>query len=414
MPHHFFLGLYLFLFPIHCFAQPDENLLYRLMSSQRSQFASVLQNPDRYEVQIIYTQIFRDSLNKPHLQENSFRLNPNRYFNPASLVKLPVSVLALEKLGEILVPGVNKYARMGTDSAFACQKKIRANLPNDKKYPCLARYIEQMLLVSDNEAYSRVYEFLGQAYIEKKLHDKCFQSARIIRRFNNCDSSENRHTNPIRFYNADLQEIYYQAAQFNSKPFYPPFGKVGKGLAYIDDFGRSLKGPKDFTYSNFIALNHIHQMLVDIVFPGLKGEESAFRIGEGDRRFLLRALGSYPREGEWTDYQPQKGYYDTYKKYLYYGRVNQEVNPHLRIFNIVGWWEGYLSDCAYFVDFEKGIEFFLSAVIYVNKNQKFDYQFEYLSEGFPFLAHLGRLIYDYECTLIKDYKPNLSDLNFFK
>ena len=412
MPRLFLLCVIFFcVFSVN--AQPEDSLLYQLMSSQATQFAHILQNPDRYEVQIMYTQIFRDSLNQPTLKNHSYHLLPDSYFNPASLVKLPVSAMALEKLGEIHVPGVNKFARMGTDSSYSCQSWVRGDDPEDEAYPCIARYIEKMMLVSDNESYTRIFEFLGPSYIERKLHDKCFQQMRIVRRFADCDSSENRYTNAVRFYNQDLKEIYYQGPQFNASEFCPPLGRVEKGKAYITSKWKTIYEPKDFTYSNYVTLEDMHQILIDVIMPEQTPEVNSFKIREGDREFLIRSMGAYPREGEWSDYQPKKGYYDTFKKYLYYGRAKRAVNPNLRIFNVVGWWEGYLSDCAYFVDMDKGVEFFLSAVVYVNRNQRFDYKFEYAREGFPFMANLGQLIYNYERSLQKAYKPDLSYFDFY-
>ena len=114
-----------------------------------------------------------------------------------------------------------------------------------------------------------------------------------------------------------------------------------------------------------------------------------------------------------TRYTPQKKY-DTWKKYLFYGRKNVRPYPHIRIFNIVGWWAGYLVDSAYIVDYKNGVEFFLSALIYTNRNQMLDYKFEYLTDGFPFLARLGQTIYRYERRRKKSRLPDLNQLKYWK
>lgn len=70
---------------------------------------------------------------------------------------------------------------------------------------------------------------------------------------------------------------------------------------------------------------------------------------------------------------------------------------------------GYLIDNAYIADFKNGVEFLLSAVIYVNNNQIFnDDKYEYDEIGFPFLANLGKVIYEYELKRDKKFPSDLS------
>lgn len=401
----FYLGL--LTFPFSLGAQTDSLFLENLMRSSGRRFSYILQNPERYEVQILYTQVNRDSLNHPHLTRHSYRLNPNVFFNPASLVKLPTAALALEKLGEIPIPGVNKFARMGTDSSFICQIPRRGDDLEEKYYPCIARYIERMLLVSSNDSYTRIFEFLGGDYIDRKLKEKGYPQSRIVRRFADCDSLQNRYTNQIHFYNQEGQEIYQQLARYNQRPYIPPLGKVKKYKGYLNEKWKIVLDSVDYTYSNFLPLSDIHQMLISLMMPEVVPDSLRFDLYPSDYKFLWRGLSSYPREGEWTAYKGKRLYYDTFKKYLYYGRKNMTPAQEIRIFNIVGWWAGYLSDVAYFVDFDNKVEFFLSAVVYTNRNHLHDFKFEYNTEGFPFLANLGQVIYQYELKRPKKYLPKL-------
>jgi len=55
------------------------------------------------------------------------------------------------------------------------------------------------------------------------------------------------------------------------------------------------------------------------------------------------------------------------------------------------------AETAYIVDEKEGIQFLLSATILVNKNGIFnDDTYEYDTLGIPFLAQLGREIYEVE------------------
>ncbi|RZL15827.1 MAG: hypothetical protein EOO62_02920, partial [Hymenobacter sp.] len=76
---------------------PDSPLLDSLLRTNPA-LTKVLSHPATYQLQLIYTQINRDAHNVPHFTQHTYHLNPRQYFNPASLVKLPVALLALEKL----------------------------------------------------------------------------------------------------------------------------------------------------------------------------------------------------------------------------------------------------------------------------------------------------------------------------
>src|ERR1700728_2094119 len=86
--------------------QIDTVFLKNLLESHPELFSHVLNHPTHNEVQILYTQIDRDENNVPHFTSYSYRLNANHYFYPASTVKLPTAIFALEKLNELKIQGL--------------------------------------------------------------------------------------------------------------------------------------------------------------------------------------------------------------------------------------------------------------------------------------------------------------------
>src|SRR5688572_19048030 len=96
-----------------------DNLLKNILKSTKHDILThVLQQKDSFRVQIIYTQIIRDKNNRPTFQNYYFNVDSNLYFNPASTVKLPLALLALEKLNTLSIKGVNKYTSLQIDSSF--------------------------------------------------------------------------------------------------------------------------------------------------------------------------------------------------------------------------------------------------------------------------------------------------------
>jgi hypothetical protein len=114
-----------------------------------------------------------------------------------------------------------------------------------------------------------------------------------------------------------------------------------------------------------------------------------------------------PAESRYPEYDSQE-YYDGYTKFFLFGDSKDPIPRQIRIFSKSGMAYGTLTDNAYIVDFEKKIEFLLTAMIYVNDNQIFnDNEYEYDEIGLPFLADLGRLIYEHELKRDRKYPPDL-------
>ncbi len=389
---------------------PDGDFIERLLKSHPKEFQNILSNSKKYEVQIIYTQINRDKNNVPSFKQYTYHLDPKNYFYPASLVKLPCSALALEKLNRLKIPALDKNTCMQTDSAYACQRKITKDTTALNKVPTVANYIKRMMLVSDNDAYSRIYEFLGQEYINDELNKKGYPDIRITHRFDaDCDTKQNKCTNQIRFCNENGQCLYNQPMVMNTKELKNPTGIVKKGIGYIDGKGRMVHEPKDYTYMNYMNLQDISDILKTLIFPTSVAKEKRFDLTKEDYSFLYKYMSMYPRESDYPRYNV-KDFEDSYKKYFMYANTHKKIETDsLRIFNVVGQSYGNLADCAYIINLDRKIEFMLSAVIYVNEDGILnDGKYEYKTIGFPFLDALGDVFYDYELKRKKNYLPDLS------
>src|SRR6185437_8430673 len=101
-------------------AQPrTDAFLEKLIRSNASpQLLRVLDKPDSFHYQLIYTRIDRDRNNVPHFHNYYLHVDSLDYFNPASTVKMPLAFLALEKMDSLARYGIDKYTPMLTDSAY--------------------------------------------------------------------------------------------------------------------------------------------------------------------------------------------------------------------------------------------------------------------------------------------------------
>ena len=78
-----------------------KNILQDTLASNNPKIKNVMLNPEAFELQIIYTQILRDKNNKVSFKDFTYHLNAKNYYYPASTVKFPIAILALEKLNTI-------------------------------------------------------------------------------------------------------------------------------------------------------------------------------------------------------------------------------------------------------------------------------------------------------------------------
>jgi beta-lactamase family protein len=382
-------------------------VLAAILGAHPEWFASVVANADEHRLQILYTQIDRDAANRPTFRSFPYRLT-DAYFYPASTVKLPAAVLALEKLNDLAVPGLNRDTALRIEAGTPAETGKERDPSKADGLPTIAHYIKKIFLVSDNDAFNRLYEFLGQKEINERLWRRGFTDARILRRLEAAlDPEENRVTNPFVFCEGE-RVVYRQPLARNPEEWTVERPDVRQGRGFIRD-GKLVLEPFDFSHSNYLSVRTLQGVLRSVLFPEAVPENERFHLTEDDYRFLYASLSMLPRESAEPAYPDREEFYDSYGKYFLFGDSKGPIPPHIRIFNKVGEAYGYLIDDAYVVDFDAGIEFLLTAVILVNADGIFnDDKYEYDEIGRPFLARLGRAVYEHELRRERPRRPDLT------
>ncbi len=368
--------------------------LHQVLENNPQYFKRITSNPDSFRVQIMYTQINRNKRNKPSFKDFGYRLNNQEYFYPASTVKMPIALLALEKINELGINGLTRNSIMITDSAAASQDHVY-NQPNaNDGAPTIENYIKQIFLVSDNDAFNRLYEFLGQEYIQRKLKEKGYPDVIIRHRLQlNRTVEQQAITNPVKFYDTAGNLIYEQPAIKSNAVFEATNVILGKG--YMKG-GKMINEPFSFLNKNRIYLQDLHHILQSVIFPEQFPRKKRFNLTNDDYDFVKKYMSMYPRESE-SPFYDSSYYYDTYCKFLLQGSERTTLFPNVKIYNKVGDAYGFLLDIAYITDPVNNIEFMLSAVISCNTDGIYnDDQYEYDTLGFPFMRDLGIAIYQQE------------------
>lgn len=399
----------LFLLVIHIAgAQPRNSVwLEKLIRTHASDsLLHTLNNADSFHYQLIYTQINRDKQNRPHFTHYYLHLDDTLYFNPASTVKLPTVLMALEKINGLSTKGVDMYTAMLTDSAWSGQTRAWKDSTAPNGQPSIAQYVKKIFLVSDNDAYNRLHEFVGQQLLNEGLWKKGYTHTRITRRFVRLTPEQTRYSNPIRFVR-DSSLIYAQPLTHSTVNFdfsRPHF----VGNAHYNNNDSLVKSPMDFTTHNLFTLSDMQAMLQAVLFPESVPEQKKFQLTPDNYRFLYQYLSEYPHESAYPHYDTTE-FFDSYAKFFFCDSRKERLPDYIRFFNKTGWSYGFLTDVCYVADFKHHTEFMLTANIYVNRDGVInDDKYDYETIGRPFFRETGKIIYQYELSRHKKHLPDLS------
>lgn len=387
-------------------AQPNDLVYQLLKNAKLHSLDTVLQNADKYEVQIVYTQINRDKKNRPTFNTFTYRHLPNQYFYPASTVKLPTAVFALCFLNQEKI----QAQQMLKIKELHTQNYEVENDSSAQNYEAsIAHYVHKNFVVSDNDAYCRLFELTGQAYLQQNLAKYGYKNTKILRRFKVVAPNGNQFANAFDFFDAKGNITHKIPERFNDFLYKNTLEGCKKGVGYYKD-DSLVHEPMDFLQSNCFPVMEQHRFLKELMF--VKEQKMPLPLTANDYKLLYKSMHLLPRQSSIKSYADTTEYYDGYCKFFMYGNSKNAVMPdNILIFNKVGEAYGTLTDNAYVVDTLHGVEFLLTATIYVNDDQIFnDDNYEYDSIGYPFLEDVGSVIYAHELARVKKNKPNFDGL----
>ncbi len=355
----------------------------------------VLDLADEHEVQIRYTQIKRRENNLPEFTTYSLFEDSKTYFYPASTAKLPVAALALQRIRDLQAEGV----AIDRNTPFHIRDRNNHPIALEDSTALsgtlsIAHLIKKIFLVSDNDAYNYLFDFLGTDYINSQLRDKGLKETSIHHKF--LFGADNNTT--WEYYFLHEQDTLYKQQSIHAKELISNgnLKKMIKGVGYLDD-NELVNEPFDFSKKNRISIQDLEGILKRIVFPEIFDSDERFDLLEEDYEFLQYWMSRNTLESNDPDYSSDPDLYDSYVKFFIYGDQKGTMTDEVRIFNKVGDAYGTLTETAYIQDRASAIEFLLTATVHVNENQIFnDNIYEYDSIGFPFIAGLGRAILNYE------------------
>ena len=340
-----------------------------LKNSESELINYVYKNKEKFEVQIILTEL-KKRKNGFTIHKKKFNVDKKNYFYPASSIKLPIALLTIEKINENPNLNINSEFSIEGDSIITTFKKE----------------ITDLFIISSNESYNRLFEFLGQDYINKKLKQKGFKDFSISHRLSTKES-DNLKTKEINFYrNGEINQIQ---KSINNKPLTKlNLKNLNKGVGFTLDNDLQNKS-MDFSRKNYFSIEELNNILICLFFPEVS-KNKKFNLSKSQNLLIQKLMSSTP-----LDMGFDKNIYpNNYNKFFIYGDKDGMINDN--IYNKVGNAYGYIIDNAYIYNKNSDRHFVLTACIYTNANNILnDNYYEYDEIGIPFLAEIGRFLTNY-------------------
>lgn len=370
------------------FAQ--QNPLNEVMALDLPKIKTVRENLEDHQVQLLLINIEGKNQSLT-FKSYRFQQEDSTYFYPASTVKMPIAVLALQKIKQLQARGIpitknSPFHIIDPNTGEYIQK---ADSTHPQNHLTIAHLIKKIFLVSDNDAYNYLFDFLGKKTIHQELKIRGIKHTAIRHKF--LFGADNENSWEYVFF--DHQDtLYHQKSQY-SAPL-PSLKLKGqqKGKAYLSK-GEKVEDPMDFSQKNWMALSAQLALLKRIIFPEEFTPEEQFDLSQEDLAFLRYWMSRSTLESDVAAYSAAE-YYDSYGKFFLYGDTKGAMTDQVRIYNKVGYAYGTLTDIAYIEDKANKVAFFLAGTILVNKNETFnDDNYEFEEKGIPFLAEVGRQVY---------------------
>lgn len=368
------------------------------MLSQHPGLRPFVERAEDFKLQVVLGTVEEPSAGhgtgSPRLVQTGFRRDAE-YFYPASTVKLFAAVAALEHLARIrdeagLPVDVDTpliYHPLFDDESL--ESADESNL--DGGTITVRHEIRKLFLVSDNRAFNRLYELVGQDGLARSLSQAGIRDARIVHRLSEWRSVEdNRRFPRIDFRGPGFD---HTLPERRSPPLstVPGIDGLRVGRAHLAG-GERLEKPFDFSTKNRIRLADLQRGLCMVVRPDIDCGGNGFSLAEEDRRLLLDAMAALPRESKNPRYEPED-YPDDYVKFLLPGLARVVPRDRLRIVNKIGQAYGFTTENAYIEDTATGRSFFIAATLYTNEDGVLnDDRYEYEDVALPFMADLGEAL----------------------
>lgn len=351
-----------------------------------SEIAALIDEGGRRRLQVLAAFPTRAKDGRLVLHRSALRLDAE-YFYPASSVKLFAAYAAIEKLDdmseELTVPVSTTTPIRFVTGEGRSRQVVTTTLRRD---------LEQALIVSDNDAHDRLFDFVGREELAERLAHIGLKRTILVQHLGKAAKARVA-TPPLIDLLVPPEPPVSVSHRLGFEVPTSPWAGVRLGRAYVDERGKVVQGPMDFSTKNATSLRDLQDVLIAITRPELFDRlPSGTLHSPAARPEVVEILAKLPSELEGSR-RGRPTAKDAFQKPLQVGLTAAFPEEKVRVYGKGGRAYGFTVENAYIVSERTGRGFFLASTLYANDNDTLnDDGYEYLSVGTPFLARLGVIL----------------------
>lgn len=369
-----------------------------LLRNASPSFAPLLAQGDELRLQILISEVITNRLQRASLRRWAYRVDAE-YFYPASAVKLCAAVAALRKIEQLAGDsgGVDLLQAPWEIAPLfpgdIPQREDPSNL--EGHHITVGQEIRKLALVSDNQAFNRLFDLVGHEYLNQSMFDLGLTSVVLNHRLSEPRRLPNPLASAASFFLLTNSPPLRLADQVSSVRLTNQSARLRVGVGYLRG-DRRIDEPMDFSQRNGIALSDLQRLLVKVVRPDIDLGTPPLELTPGHRAFLIQAMGEFPRESANPKY-PGTQYPDEYGKFLLPGIRRQfpaeRPGERIEVVGKIGQAYGFSVENAYLRNPANGKAVFVTAVLYTNRDGILnDDRYEYDTVAAPFYMDLGEFV----------------------
>lgn len=358
----------------------------------------VLVTPEKFRVQILISEVATNQSGRAELRRSGYRVGAE-YFYPASSIKLCAAVAALQAIEQL-------QTQHQTSDLLETPLEIAPLFPGDVAqtndasnlaggFITVGQEIRKIGLVSDNQAFNRLYDLAGHEQLNRSMHALGLKSTVLNHRLSETRTIPDMlATAAVTFHLPDSEPLTVPTRR-STLNLTNTSNDLFIGTGYIK--GETLvNAPMDFTRRNGISLVDLQNLIIKVTRPDIDLGTPALQLSPAHREMLLAAMSMYPGESRNPVYDATR-YPDIESKFLLPGirRVfpNGQMSKRIEVTGKTGRAYGFSIENSYVRNPKNGRAVFVTAVLYTNSDgvlndDKYDY--ETIADGF--LADLGELV----------------------
>jgi hypothetical protein len=330
------------------------------------------------------------------LERHGFRVDAE-YFYPASAIKLCAAVAALQTMRDQRAAGHRValdtpliFHPLPMDATAAAS--AAAGAPRGSR-STLGRLLRQMMIVSSNEAFNRLYDLVGHHDLNQKMWSVGLRDTFLFHRLS-IQRSADEHRMAPRIDAETRAGVATIPPRHSALALAPrPLPGLDVGLRYIDAVTRQeTAAPMSFAEKNRMSLVDLQNLLVMVMRPDIALGLPGLALHRDDRAFLQRAMREPPADSRDPVFPSEDHDILRFKPVLG-GLTRVAPGERWAVWNKAGTAYGFRIENAYVVDQQRDRAMFFTVAIYANTDGTLnDDTYDYDTVANPFIHDLAEAV----------------------